>query len=148
MAGNRQFASPTTGLKIYNSSGVGRLSTYNAGLEQITMNTAGQLTGTTSDDNRIVVSSGGSVSTLAASSIALTAPSIRMPNRQREGVRRPCHWRPNLDPLTGVLLMKERTAATGATPADAAQIWVQDAAGVQKLYIKFANGVQRELATA
>jgi hypothetical protein len=43
MAGNRQFASPTTGLKIYNSSGVGRLSTYNAGLEQITMNTSGQL---------------------------------------------------------------------------------------------------------
>jgi hypothetical protein len=43
MAGNRQFASPTTGLKLYNSSGVGRLSTYNAGLEQITLNTSGQL---------------------------------------------------------------------------------------------------------
>jgi hypothetical protein len=53
-----------------------------------------------------------------------------------------------LDPLTGVLLMKERTAATGATPADTAQIWVQDVAGVQKFYIKFANGVQREIATA
>jgi hypothetical protein len=53
-----------------------------------------------------------------------------------------------LTPFTGVLLMKERTAATTATPADTAQIWVQDAAGVQKFYIKFANGVQRELATA
>ena len=47
-----------------------------------------------------------------------------------------------------VLVMKERTADTGATVADTAQIWVQDAAGVQKLYIKFANGVQREIATA
>ena len=41
--GTGSFASPTTGLKIYNSSGVGRLSTYNAGLEQITLNTSGQL---------------------------------------------------------------------------------------------------------
>jgi hypothetical protein len=48
----------------------------------------------------------------------------------------------------GLLVMKERTADTGATVADTAQIWVQDAAGVQKLYIKFANGVQREIATA
>ena len=54
----------------------------------------------------------------------------------------------SLDPLTAVLLMKERTAATGATVADTAQIWVQDVAGVQKFYIKFANGVQREIATA
>ena len=53
-----------------------------------------------------------------------------------------------LDPLAGVLLMKERTTATAATPADAAQIWVQDVAGTQKLYVKFANGVQREIATA
>jgi hypothetical protein len=41
--GTGSFASPTTGLKIYNSSGVGRLSTYNAGLEQITINSTGQL---------------------------------------------------------------------------------------------------------
>jgi hypothetical protein len=53
-----------------------------------------------------------------------------------------------LDPLDRRPVMKERTADTGATPADTAQIWVQDAAGVQKLYIKFANGVQREIATA
>ena len=32
----------------------------------------------------------------------------------------------NLDPLTGVLLMKERTSATSTTPTDTAQIWVQD----------------------
>ncbi len=41
--GTGTFASPTSGLKLYNSGGVGRLSTYNAGLEQITINTAGQL---------------------------------------------------------------------------------------------------------
>ena len=53
-----------------------------------------------------------------------------------------------ITPLTAVLVMKERTSATAATVADTAQIWVQDVAGVQKLYIKFANGVQREIATA
>ena len=42
--GTGSFASPTTGLKIYNAGGVGRLSTYNGGLEQIAINTAGQLT--------------------------------------------------------------------------------------------------------
>ena len=42
--GTGTFAAPTTGLKIYNSDGVGRLSTYNGGLEQVTINTAGQLT--------------------------------------------------------------------------------------------------------
>ena len=42
--GDGTFTSPTTGLKIYNSGGVGRLSTYNGGLEQVTINTAGQLT--------------------------------------------------------------------------------------------------------
>ena len=36
-------AAPGTGLKLYNTGGIGRLSTYNAGLEQITVNTAGQL---------------------------------------------------------------------------------------------------------
>ena len=53
-----------------------------------------------------------------------------------------------ITPLTSVLVMKERTAATSTTPADTAQIWVQDVAGVQKCYIKFANGAQRELATS
>ena len=41
--GTGTFAAPTTGLKIYNSGGVGRLSTYSGGLEQITLNTSGQL---------------------------------------------------------------------------------------------------------
>ena len=41
--GTGTFASPATGLKLYNSDGVGRLSTYNGGLEQVTINTAGQL---------------------------------------------------------------------------------------------------------
>jgi len=41
--GTGSFATPTTGLKLYNSGGIGRLSTYNGGLEQITINTSGQL---------------------------------------------------------------------------------------------------------
>ncbi|HRP26645.1 hypothetical protein, partial [Thauera sp.] len=38
------FGAPTTGLKIWNDGGVGRLATYKTGLEQITINTDGQLT--------------------------------------------------------------------------------------------------------
>jgi hypothetical protein len=34
---------PTTGLKIYNSAGIGKLSTYKAGVEQITIDTDGAL---------------------------------------------------------------------------------------------------------
>lgn len=41
--GTGTFAAPTTGLKLYNAAGVGRLSTYNGGVEQITVNTTGQL---------------------------------------------------------------------------------------------------------
>lgn len=40
--GSGSFASPTTGLKIFNSSGVGKLSTYNTGVEQITLDTDGK----------------------------------------------------------------------------------------------------------
>lgn len=36
-------ASPTTGLKIFNSGGIGKLSTYNTGVEQITLDTDGKL---------------------------------------------------------------------------------------------------------
>jgi hypothetical protein len=41
--GTGTFASPTTGLKLFNSSGVGKLSGYNAGVEQITIGTDGKL---------------------------------------------------------------------------------------------------------
>jgi hypothetical protein len=41
--GTGSFATPTTGLKLYNSGGIGRLSTYNGGVEQVTINTSGQL---------------------------------------------------------------------------------------------------------
>lgn len=36
-------ASPTTGLKIFQSGGIGKLSTYNSGVEQITLDTDGKL---------------------------------------------------------------------------------------------------------
>jgi hypothetical protein len=231
--GTGSFASPTTGLKIYNSSGVGRLSTYNAGLEQITLNTSGQLVagqgaltldrdgaifrpdngfynsdttgafrwlsnagafnlairgsisdslndlslalraqgnstssaaveveahknGTIpgrvslvvggSDAHRLDVSTDG-IDLISPDKVIVDAPFLAATADARIGGGLSI-GDVTLDPLTGVLVMKERTSATTATPADAAQIWVQDVAGVQKLYIKFANGVQREIATA
>jgi len=41
--GSGTFASPTTGLKLFNSGGVGKLSGYNTGVEQITFDTDGKL---------------------------------------------------------------------------------------------------------
>lgn len=41
--GSGSFASPTTGLKIYNSSGVGKISGYNATIEQVALDTDGKL---------------------------------------------------------------------------------------------------------
>jgi hypothetical protein len=222
--GTGSFASPTTGLKLYNSSGIGRLSTYNAGLEQITLNTSGQLVagqGTTILDRNgltiignesyeefraikfksgstlfgriqgeyvandysdvsiwsthplsstavylnisarpggnsgIISSVGDTYLQVATGNISLSAEDFVNLNTPALSVMGDGRFLggltigdPNLDPLTAVLLMKERTSATTATPADTAQIWVQDVAGVQKFYIKFANGVQREIATA
>ena len=41
--GTGTFAAPTTGLKIYNSGGIGRLATYNAGTVQIELGSTGEL---------------------------------------------------------------------------------------------------------
>lgn len=41
--GTGTFASPTTGLKIWNDSGVGRLATYNTGVAQVYFGTDGKL---------------------------------------------------------------------------------------------------------
>jgi uncharacterized RmlC-like cupin family protein len=41
--GSGTFATPTTGLKIFNSGGVGKISTYNATVEQVTLDTDGKL---------------------------------------------------------------------------------------------------------
>jgi len=41
--GTGTFASPTTGLKIFNDGGIGRLATFSAGLEQVSFDTAGRL---------------------------------------------------------------------------------------------------------
>lgn len=41
--GTGTFATPTTGLKLFNSGGVGKLSTYNGGTEQVTFDTDGKL---------------------------------------------------------------------------------------------------------
>jgi hypothetical protein len=41
--GSGSFASPTTGLKLFNSGGVGKLSTYKATVEQVTLDTDGAL---------------------------------------------------------------------------------------------------------
>jgi hypothetical protein len=231
--GTGSFASPTTGLKLYNSGGIGRLSTYNGGLEQITLNTSGQLVagqgaltldrdgaifrpdngfynsdttgafrwlsnagtfnlairGSISDSlndlslalraqgnstssaaveveahkngtipGRVSLVVGGSeahrldVSTdgidlISPDRVFVDAPFLAATADARIGGGAVI-GDVNIDPLIGVLVMKERTSATTPTPADTAQIWVQDVAGVQKFYIKFANGVQREIATA
>lgn len=41
--GTGTFSSPTTGLKIYNSSGIGRLATYSSGTLQVEINSTGKL---------------------------------------------------------------------------------------------------------
>ena len=41
--GTGSFSSPTTGLKIWNDSGIGRIATYNAGVAQVYFDTAGKL---------------------------------------------------------------------------------------------------------
>lgn len=47
----------------------------------------------------------------------------------------------------GSIYLKERTATVSASSGFGA-VWIQNVSGVQKLYVKFANGVVRELATA
>ncbi len=42
--GTGTFASPTTGLKIWNDGGVGRLATYSGGTAQVAIDTSGRLT--------------------------------------------------------------------------------------------------------
>jgi hypothetical protein len=61
--GSGTFASPTTGLKLFNSSGVGKLSGYNAGTEQITLDTDGKL------------KAGGGNVILDATGISIIAPA-------------------------------------------------------------------------
>ena len=41
--GTGTFASPTTGLKLWNDGGIGRLATYNAGVAQVQLDTNGEL---------------------------------------------------------------------------------------------------------
>src|SRR5690606_2628860 len=41
--GTGTFASPTTGRKIYNSGGIGRLATYSSGTLQVEISSAGKL---------------------------------------------------------------------------------------------------------
>lgn len=51
--GTGTFASPTTGLKISNSSGVGRLETYLSGTRQIEINTSGRLVAGSGDETTL-----------------------------------------------------------------------------------------------
>jgi hypothetical protein len=217
--GEGTFPNPTKGLKLYSSGGVGRLSTYNAGQEQVTINTAGQLVAgqgkvvldrhglaITADTvnteetaikwltpaavvfgslnavyhgvaNTVELSttpgSGGSqvaqlvlvgnngsntrgaliagtssVNVNYGGSVEIDATTLQVDASARISGGLVLGDTSIAPPLSGVLLMKQRSAAIGATPAEAAQLWIQLVGGVQKLYVKFANGVQRELATA
>ncbi len=50
-------------------------------------------------------------------------------------------------PDSGAIYLQART--TTVTPSGGgAMLWVQSESGVQKLYVKFGNGVVRQLATA
>jgi hypothetical protein len=60
--GSGSFASPTTGLKLFNSGGVGKLSGYNATVEQITLDADGKL------------KAGAGVVLLDASGVGITGP--------------------------------------------------------------------------
>lgn len=199
--GTGTFTTPTTGLKLYNSGGIGRLSTFNSGLEQLTINTNGQLT---AGDGKVVLDRNGlgiiaqatsvrnsaltfidSGGTLFADVAGITPnptsryltlrawkdstfSTIRMEafngggqiDLQTQGAGvfvGPSSVRVSTGltigddtsaALDSVILIKERTAAPAATPSGFAQFWVQRVAGVQKLYVKFDNAAQREIATA
>lgn len=54
--GTGTFSSPNTGLKIFNVSNIGKLSTYNAGIEQVTLDTDGVLK---AGAGNVTLSSGG-----------------------------------------------------------------------------------------
>lgn len=51
-------------------------------------------------------------------------------------------------PGNAAILFKEKTFAAGVPPAGMGHFWLQNVAGVQKFYVRFANGVIRELASA
>lgn len=62
--GTGTFASPTTGLKLYNSGGVGRLAGYNATVEQVAIDTDGKL------------KAGAGVVVLDATGVTITSPTF------------------------------------------------------------------------
>ncbi len=76
--GTGTFASPTTGLKVFNSGGVGKLSTYNTGVEQITLDTDGVLkagAGTVRlDENGIELTPGSNISPVSVNAIRWRSP--------------------------------------------------------------------------
>jgi hypothetical protein len=101
---------------------------------------------TTSDDNRIVVSSGGSVSTLAASSIALTAPSIRMTGNAKVSGGLALGDVSLTAPAAGRILMKQSTGAT-MPPAGTALLYLENQANnKQALWVRFDDGTFVKLA--
>ena len=53
----------------------------------------------------------------------------------------------NQDPDVAVIRIKEKSFGAAAPPATFGHIWLQKVGGVQKLYVRFENGVTRELAT-
>lgn len=62
--GSGTFAAPTTGVKLFNSGGVGKLSGYNTGVEQITLDTDGKL------------KAGAGVVVLDANGVGITGPAF------------------------------------------------------------------------
>ena len=80
--GTGTFNAPTTGLKLYNSGGIGRLSTYNGGLEQVTLNTSGQLA---TGDGRMILDRNGLKVTAADSPVYNPMLRFAKPNGTEYG---------------------------------------------------------------
>lgn len=228
--GTGSFAAPTTGLKLWNDGGFGRLAGFNAGVLQVQMNTAGRFeagagkvvmdaggltfiedattyvagrsseikfkradgtqvgyiaggfqgglrlgAGVGPDSNYQLMNTAGWTAEMArvefnarsgavVGQLALGAGSFALTTTGGAGLASVGAMvnasglravgalvvgdAGSSPPDTAVLRLKERTTAAGHPPAGFAQIWVQDLAGVQKLYIRFENGVIRELASA
>ncbi len=211
--GTGSFASPTTGLKIWNDGGVGRLATYSGGTAQIAFDTAGRLvagemtlssagmairssslpatainfsTFTAGTSYANVFSFGDATSAITGlrswrpgnltnmGYLALHTNSgegdkVQLAISSAAGVGNILEVRPgstdshksvrvlggllvgtvSIDaPGDGVVRMKQRTAIGGSPAGTYVDFFAVDDGSGQKLYVKFANGSTRLLASA
>lgn len=211
--GTGTFGSPTTGLKIWNDGGVGRLATYSGGSPQIAIDTSGRLVAgeTTLSSAGMQIRSSSLPSTpinfltyvsgvnyanvfsysdgtgaitglrswrpgnlvnmgyLALHTNSVEGDKVQMAIGSAGGVSNILEVRPgstdsnksvrvlggllvgsvSIDaPGEGVVRIKQRTAIGGSPAATFVDFFAVDDGSGQKLYVKFANGATRLLASA